>query len=167
MPSIFLQPQLLAGRRPGEGESSVPETRRNAKNGIRELRYPQATSGAERPPFPKTRAAGQGSDVPDRSQEAKASQAGERGTPARSPFEPARQRLKPRVAGGTGGAAEKIKKKTEAVGEGPAAPGLLRPAQKGLCPSRPSPTRAPPSPACGRRATKTAAPGASADPIGR
>lgn len=118
MPSIFLQPQLLAGRRPGEGESSVPETRRNAKNGIRELRYPQATSGAERPPFPKTRAAGQGSDVPDRSQEAKASQAGERGTPARSPFEPARQRLKPRVAGGTGGAAEKIKKKPRRWGRG-------------------------------------------------
>lgn len=78
--------------------------------GYRELRYPQAPSGAERPPFPKTRAAGQGSDVPDPSQEAKASSAGERGTPASSTFEPARQRLKPRVAGGTGGAAEKIKK---------------------------------------------------------
>lgn len=34
MPSIFLQPQLLAGCRPRERESSVPETRRNAKKGI-------------------------------------------------------------------------------------------------------------------------------------
>lgn len=34
VPSIFLQPQLLAGRRPRERESSVPETRRNAKKGI-------------------------------------------------------------------------------------------------------------------------------------
>lgn len=49
------------------------------------------------------------------------------------------------------------------MGEGPAAPGLLRPAQKGPCPSRPSPTRTPPSPACGRRATKTVAPSPSAD----
>ena len=34
VPSIFLQPQLLAGRRPRERESSVPETGRNAKKGI-------------------------------------------------------------------------------------------------------------------------------------
>lgn len=52
----------------------------------------------------------------------------------------------------------------ETVGEGPAARGLLRPAQKGPCPSRPSPTRTPPSLAYGCRATKTVDPGPSADP---
>lgn len=170
MPSIFLQPQLLAGRRPGERESSVSETRRNAKKGIPTAPVPispQRCGEASIPPKPVP--PGKAPTSQTRTQEAKASPAGERGTAARSPFEPARQGPRPRVAGGTGGAAGKKKKKKNRGGGGgaAAAPGLLRPAQKGPCPSRPSPTRAPPSPAYGRRATKTAAPGAAADPTGR
>lgn len=112
MPSIFLQPQLLAGRRPGERESSVPETRRNAKKGIPTAPVPispQRCGEASIPPKPVP--PGKAPTSPTRTQEAKASPAGERGTAARSPFEPARQGPRPMVAGGTGGAAGKKKKK--------------------------------------------------------
>lgn len=165
MPSIFLQPQLLAGCRPRERESSVPETRRNAKKGIPRAPVhisPQRCGEASTPQNPCRRARLR--------PEARRLKPHRLESEERRPAAPSSLPGRGRGRGLTGapeGPPEKKKKKPEAVGEGPAAPGLLRPAQKGLCFSRPSPTRAPPSPAYGRRATKTAAPGASEDPTGR
>lgn len=168
VPSIFLQPQLLAGRRPRERESSVPETGRNAKKGIPRApvhispqRYREASTSQN--PCRRARLRREARRLKPHRLES------ERQRPAAPSSLPGRGRGRGLPGAPEGPPEEKKKnnKKPEAVGEGPAAPGLLRPAQKGLCLSRPSPTRAPPSPAYGRRATKTAAPGASEDPTGR